>query len=96
MVYKFKIDFVHWCVLNTGARMGFRIKDFDKMVQSFHEVVSWIHLTSLVACTFCRIIDDSSMKKSVYNNKSMEYVHMNYNHDDEFENLYVGLGVDGT
>jgi len=26
---------------------------------------------------------------------SMEYAHRTYNHDDEFEDLYVSLGVDG-
>jgi hypothetical protein len=34
-VYKLKIDIVHWCVLNTIARMRFRRKDYDKMVLSF-------------------------------------------------------------
>jgi predicted RNase H-like nuclease (RuvC/YqgF family) len=28
--------------------------------------------------------------------KSMKYVQINYNHDDEFKGLYIGMGINST
>jgi hypothetical protein len=72
--------------------MGFIRKDSDKMVQSFHEFIYQI----LFPTHFVELLVIREGHNQRIKSKGMEDAHRYFIHDDEFMDLYTGLGANGT